>query len=80
VFFTLVGGAIGSKRGTSQFVARTGFVRLRGKSGRTDSVITGCTGGVIVDLLNPSIGVVGQGVGVKNMGVGVELSRRPQQL
>jgi len=77
VFFTRGGGASGSKRGISQFVARTGFVRLIGKNPTLDSVVTGCTGGGIVDLLIVAIVVVGQCVGVNNLGVGVRRSEAP---
>jgi hypothetical protein len=65
-----MGGASGSKRGTSQFVVRAGFVRLRGRFGQTDIAIAGCTGGGMVDLLNAAIIVAGQALRVNILGVG----------
>jgi hypothetical protein len=50
--------------------ARTGFVRLRGKDLTLEIVVTGCTGGGIVDLLNPAIIVAGQALHVNLLGVG----------
>ena len=61
----------GAKRGTSQFVVRAGFVRLRGRFGQTDIAIAGCTGGGIVDLLNLAIVEVEPAFIVNILGVGV---------
>ena len=56
--------------------ARTGFVRLRGKDLTLEIVVTGCTGGGIVDLLNIiAIIVEGQALRANLVGRGRKLSR-----